>query len=210
MPLPNVSEGTIVVDLVLNDREEVDDARIVSGPMELRKPALLSLLKWHFAKSATEPRIEIRFEPPTDFSPPVSEPPLRLPQELPAVFSKTDVSLLPETLRDRVLKAITLREGQTVTAADLTGAAEAIRAVDEHLSCTVQPDGEGSVSIRVALPDDILPPPGAFVSMVTFSRRSSFGKRCRFTQPWRGTREFAEWYDSERLSAKMGMSRMCS
>jgi TonB family protein len=44
-------EGDVTLELTINDHGEVSDARVLSGPEELRKAALESALQWHFAPS---------------------------------------------------------------------------------------------------------------------------------------------------------------
>lgn len=45
-------EGDILLDLAVDDQGEVSDARVLSGPDELRKAALGSVLDWHYAPAA--------------------------------------------------------------------------------------------------------------------------------------------------------------
>jgi TonB family protein len=45
-------EGDVQLDLVLDDRGEVSDARVMTGPDELRRAALESVLQWHYARAA--------------------------------------------------------------------------------------------------------------------------------------------------------------
>jgi len=45
-------EGDVLLDLAVDDQGEVSDARVLSGPDELRKAALGSVLGWHYAPSA--------------------------------------------------------------------------------------------------------------------------------------------------------------
>jgi len=45
-------EGTVVIEATLDAKGNVIDARIISGPAELRKAALQSILEWHFAGGA--------------------------------------------------------------------------------------------------------------------------------------------------------------
>ena len=45
-------EGDVLLDIAVDDQGEVSDARVLSGPDELRKAALSSVLGWHFAPSA--------------------------------------------------------------------------------------------------------------------------------------------------------------
>jgi len=45
-------EGDVLLDIAVDDQGEVSDARVLSGPDELRKAALGSVLDWHFSPSA--------------------------------------------------------------------------------------------------------------------------------------------------------------
>ena len=44
-------EGDVVLDLFVDDRGEVSDARVLSGPDELRRAALEAVLRWHYANT---------------------------------------------------------------------------------------------------------------------------------------------------------------
>ena len=45
-------EGDVQVEMTLNERGEVSDARVLSGPEELRKATLESVLQWHYSPGA--------------------------------------------------------------------------------------------------------------------------------------------------------------
>jgi len=45
-------EGDVIVELTVNDRGRVSDARVTSGPDELRKPTLRAVLDWSFSPAA--------------------------------------------------------------------------------------------------------------------------------------------------------------
>jgi TonB family protein len=60
-------EGDVVVDMTLNDRGEVSDARVLSGPEALRKATLEAVLQWHYspdALSSTDTQATLRFRVP--------------------------------------------------------------------------------------------------------------------------------------------------
>jgi TonB family protein len=60
-------EGEVTLDLTLNETGEVSDARVVSGPDELRKAALESVLQWHYSPSdlrSTNTLATLRFQVP--------------------------------------------------------------------------------------------------------------------------------------------------
>lgn len=45
-------QGDVIVEIKLDSAGNVADARVVSGPDELRRPALESVLEWHFTKDS--------------------------------------------------------------------------------------------------------------------------------------------------------------
>jgi TonB family protein len=62
-------EGDVLLDLAVDDRGEVSDARVLSGPDELRKAALEAVLAWHYAPSAvssisTQATLRFHLPPP--------------------------------------------------------------------------------------------------------------------------------------------------
>jgi TonB family protein len=62
-------EGDVVVDLTLDAVGEVSDARVLSGPEELRKATLAAVLGWHFSPAAinsTVTQATLRFTLPVE------------------------------------------------------------------------------------------------------------------------------------------------
>jgi TonB family protein len=59
-------QGTVVVEVTLDAAGAVTDARVLSGPAELRKAALQSVLEWQFADavSGSTREVSITFQPP--------------------------------------------------------------------------------------------------------------------------------------------------
>jgi bla regulator protein blaR1 len=60
-------EGDVILDLAVDDRGEVSDARVLSGPDELRRASLESVLQWHYAPAAvsnTSTQVVLRFHLP--------------------------------------------------------------------------------------------------------------------------------------------------
>jgi TonB family protein len=60
-------EGDVEVELTLNERGEVSDARVLSGPEELRRVTLESVLQWHYSPAAlasTVTHATLRFRVP--------------------------------------------------------------------------------------------------------------------------------------------------
>ncbi len=61
-------EGTVVLEATLDADGMVSDARVLSGPQELRKAALESVLEWHFAHDAagSTRQVSIAFQLPAE------------------------------------------------------------------------------------------------------------------------------------------------
>jgi TonB family protein len=60
-------QGDVVLEMTLDDHGEVSDARVVSGPDELRRAALEAVLNWHFSPEALSSRdttATLRFQLP--------------------------------------------------------------------------------------------------------------------------------------------------
>ena len=60
-------EGDVDLELTVDERGEVSDARVVSGPDELRRAALQAVLQWHFAPQSlrsTVTQVSLRFSAP--------------------------------------------------------------------------------------------------------------------------------------------------
>ncbi len=64
-------QGTVVVEATVDQTGSVNDARVVSGPQELRKAALQSVLEWHFTpdSAGNKRRVSISFQTPPAGSP---------------------------------------------------------------------------------------------------------------------------------------------
>ena len=48
-------QGTVVLEVDIDENGNVSDARVLSGPQELRKAALTSVLQWHYSKNMSLP-----------------------------------------------------------------------------------------------------------------------------------------------------------
>ena len=62
-------QGDVLLELVTDERGEVADARVLSGPDELRRAALESVLQWHYspnARSSTSVQATLRFRLPAE------------------------------------------------------------------------------------------------------------------------------------------------
>jgi TonB family protein len=61
IPAGSTVTGTLTVLATLDAKGEVSDAHVLSGPDEMRKEALTSVLQWHYQPGPTQAQITIRF-----------------------------------------------------------------------------------------------------------------------------------------------------
>jgi len=84
-PAGTTAGGLVILDATVNSKGEVTDARVLSGPEELRRIALESVLQWHYSSDSApkSARITIQFRPngfapapplPTKTQPPAASP----------------------------------------------------------------------------------------------------------------------------------------
>lgn len=149
-------QGTVMVEATLDQNGEVSDAQVLSGPQELRRAALESVLQWHYNKDAgLPPKVQIAI----DFALPAAGTPAAiglipsLPQG-PMPVSRIDVSALPQPLRDIVSSRLPIHAGDEFTNDSAHQIEAALAGIDEHLHLRVglSPDGKG-IAVHVALND---------------------------------------------------------
>jgi len=147
--------GVVVLDVSVNEKGEVSDARVVSGPAELRRAALRSVLEWHYAKDIPLPaRLQAAVEFQLPGSSTVAPPGTvgwagRLVE--PGVLKRIRMSGLSETLQQSLQNRLLVREGDQLTADRQIQIQQTIREVDEHLVAVFgsSPDG---IDLAIFLP----------------------------------------------------------
>jgi outer membrane biosynthesis protein TonB len=78
-PAGSQMTGTVIVEATLNSKGEVTDAHVISGPVELRRPAIESVLQWHYSPGISTAQATINFQGAqvSPSNPAPSEPDLR-------------------------------------------------------------------------------------------------------------------------------------
>lgn len=139
--------GDVLVTVFVAPSGEVYDARIVTGPNELRRSVLQSVLQWHFDP---EPRLPASFDVILRFDAAKGKSRSGVERSTATPPVKTiDASQLPDTLRTRILNQLALREGDSTTAAELS---TRLAAIDGHIEVSFLPlDDNGSLA-RLTLP----------------------------------------------------------
>ncbi len=168
-------EGVVVAQVKVDDGGNVTDASILSGPDELRKPVLQSLLSWHFTKDAAggTRQISVRFSvPPPPAAPAVSSEGQSVTVTAPSLPRATPFenrkSAAPETNSEKT--PLTIRtisvEGLGIPSEDVLGRlpvhvndawtpdnmkqlAEAARQIDEHLNVSASSVPPSGVAVRI-------------------------------------------------------------
>ena len=152
--------GDVVLSVSVNNNGDVTDARVVSGPEVFRKPALNSVLNWHFATDPPPPpnfEITIRFPAPKvrtagnaiPHGSGLSGPPPGAVKSL--TVTKIDLSQVPSTLRSAVEQALTVHEGDVIDWSRLQQQEAALHGIDEHLVMAGPISDDKYVALRVFL-----------------------------------------------------------
>jgi TonB family protein len=157
-PAGVTTTGTVVVESTVNAMGEVTDARVVSGPEELRNAALSSVLSWHFSTDGgLPPRVEstIRFEtaPSTKLAAPATPP--TVTGAAPAVplspiLGSIKMNGLSEELAEKVSSSLPVHVGDALGRDQISQIRAAITGVDEHLTYWLRTD-YGEVTLTIML-----------------------------------------------------------
>jgi len=131
--------GDVVLEASVNATGEVIDARVLSGPVELRRAALESVLQWHYSTEQGLPqpvRITIHFgEAPAVKNGGIAVLSPTVPAG--AIVKKIVIAgVTPET-EQRVRARLPVREGDAVTSDTVQQAQSAAREIDEHFQAAI-------------------------------------------------------------------------
>ncbi len=134
-PSSATATGAVIVESTVDAKGEVTDARVISGPEELRSVALSSVLTWHFsAEGGLPPTVQstIRFESAprtraiaTGGTAAVAQGGLHL--------ESIDTIGLSEELGARVRASLPVHLGDSFSNDDLARVQAAVKEVDSHL-----------------------------------------------------------------------------
>jgi protein TonB len=166
-------QGLVVVQVKIDNGGNVADAQVLSGPDDLRKPVLSSVLNWHFTKdlAGSLRQVSVQFEaglttlaaapPPPPPPPPPPAPAGRGGKAAAALEPRTlrsiTVAGLSDQARAELLAALPHHEGETLGPQEIGELAKAVKAYDSHLAAMISPAPEGwAITIR---PVDTSAPP---------------------------------------------------
>jgi len=154
--LRNGIQGTVAVEVRIDSNGEVSDAQVLSGPEELRKGVLTSVLNWHFTPdfAGTSRMIQVDFTAPkTAETLPVAVPAAGSVQT--GTIRSIEVQDLSAEGRAQLLAALPIHEGDQWNPDSAERARQALKAFDEHLSIRQQtvfqsPDGGAQVDLVIS------------------------------------------------------------
>ena len=133
--------GTLVIAATLDERGVVTDAHVTSGPEPFRKPALQSVLDWHYAPGTPSPvEIVIAYRPPPALlnGQPAQvaaqirkEPPPKLEA---GILNRIQFAGKASQFEEKIREKLPIREGDPFNVDAVAQIIEIVREVDEHLS----------------------------------------------------------------------------
>lgn len=149
-------QGSVVADLKLDGTGNVVDATIISGPDELRKPVLQSVLNWHFNPGgATTREVTIKFAVPApagqnvNVSAPRSSP-LMIPG---TVVNNIRISGISDPARDQLMAQLPISVGETLTTDAFARLLGVVQAFDNHLDVRAVRASETETTVVISRND---------------------------------------------------------
>jgi TonB family protein len=153
--------GTVVIDATLNQKGEVVDARVLSGPNELRRSALESVLGWHYATDTSAPpsvQISIHFnQAPLENRKSANPPPaaVRGGAGLGTIRDIQFSGITPD-LERQLRQRIGVQPGDLLNSDTMGRISAAAHSIDEHIIVSLSretrnPDDTGFTIVRLSL-----------------------------------------------------------
>jgi TonB family protein len=146
-------EGPVVLEVHIDGEGHVSDAKVMSGPEELRSAALEAILQWHYDPQAmTLPAttdVTINFKLPAPGASEAKQA-LALPPDWHGTLKSIQIDGLAPSARDELLARLPAHEGDSVDAEVMATLAKTVRAFDEHLNVSLSPDEPHTLHIALA------------------------------------------------------------
>jgi len=146
-------EGAVVLEVHIDAEGHVSDAKVVSGPEELRSAALEAILQWHYSPAAmTLPavtQVTMDFKLPGGATPD-SKPGIALPPDWHGTLKSIQIDGLTPAARDELMQRLPAHEGDAVNADVMASLSKTVRDFDEHLNVSLSPDEPHTLRISLA------------------------------------------------------------
>ena len=168
-------EGTVTLELTTDANGSVSDARVLSGPVELRRSAIQSVLQWHLMKNTSSDvrQVRITYQLPArngNQASPAPQPAVRI-QPAPATvgapavapaprpdplsgkkLARINIVGLPDQARTDLLSQLPIHEGDTLSRESLARAFQVVREFDEHLNPAIVTATNGDLTLQITAP----------------------------------------------------------
>jgi TonB family protein len=154
---PAGASGTVTLEASVNSKGEVTDAHVLSGPDDLRKEALSSVLQWHYTPGLSRVQISMRFEPAAPASPAPPTPrsvtvTAASPPPQNARLSRIDVVGFSAEADRELRSRLPVHEGDTVTAEAMTSVSAVVKDFDSHARVGLSKSGNnGELALRISV-----------------------------------------------------------
>jgi TonB family protein len=170
-PGDGTASGTVVLDATLDSKGEVTDARVISGPDELRRAAIESVLQWHYVNDPLPPspvRVSIEFSPDpngvkggigsgvrggisTGIGKGVGS---GIANTTPATLKSIDITGVPPEIAEKVRVVLPFHEGDQIQRDAAPKMIAAARSVDEHFTggLSINANHDATMHLRLQAP----------------------------------------------------------
>jgi TonB family protein len=148
------TSGTVVVESSVNAKGEVTDARVLSGPDELRNAALSSVLNWHFSPDGGLPptvQSSIRFEKAPAAAPASAVGAAPATAHTGLYLKSIDMAGLSDELAEKVRAGLPVHVGDAFGSDQIAQVRAALKEIDAHLTYgfrTYPPDAMLTIVLR--------------------------------------------------------------
>jgi TonB family protein len=159
-------EGPVSMEVHIDATGHVTDAKVITGPEELRSAALEAILQWHYSPKAmtlpTTTQVTINFKLPAG-GPPTAAPEAALSEGKRVTLESILVEGLTPSAREDLLQRLPVHQGDVLDGAGMRAAVASAMAFDDHLRVVLllNPSDENSARLRIALAPQTAPAAGA-------------------------------------------------
>lgn len=146
-------QGSVLAQVKIDGSGNVADAQVLTGPEELRRAVLESVLEWHFtADSAGSTRqVVVVFQKVAGQTPIVAPPPAATGPTLGRTIKSINIADLSNQARSDLLSRLPVHEGETLSQETLRQLVQTVHNFDEHLAVSTWP-ANGDTRILISLP----------------------------------------------------------
>lgn len=160
IPADVATPGTVTVEVTLDAQGDVTDARVLSGPQELRRPVLTSVLNWHYAGGPASVQIKVNVagkSPAPTRADGTSGPTYYLDpgwtaRQFPATLASIAFEGISGDAEQQLRGSLPFHQGDVMQYQDLKQLQQTVSNFDSHLKMTIHVSGHGQFGLLFAPP----------------------------------------------------------